>query len=202
MIPITKNINVIDEQGNEYEATYLKRAKGLVKNGRARFVDERTLCLACPPNTNLEDKIMDDNKIKNDVEKAYAIENALEGIKAPQSGSLEWVCAGIDRVMSDTAHIAEAFSALHGVVKKDKVNQPGVLDDELEAITRIVREREQTNRQTLKLFEKMYDGLTPQKSNPDLQTIASHMDFNVAFECMESEDVAAFLRDLAGLSKK
>ena len=39
MIPIEKNIVVVDEQGNEYEATYPKRAKGLVKNGRARFID-------------------------------------------------------------------------------------------------------------------------------------------------------------------
>ena len=30
MIPIEKNIVVVDEQGNEYEATYPKRAKGLV----------------------------------------------------------------------------------------------------------------------------------------------------------------------------
>ena len=44
-----KNIIVVDEQGNQYEATYPKRAKGLVKNGRARFVDEHTICLACPP---------------------------------------------------------------------------------------------------------------------------------------------------------
>ena len=47
--PIIKNISVIDAQGNEYEATWPKRAKGLVKNGRARFVNETTICLACPP---------------------------------------------------------------------------------------------------------------------------------------------------------
>ena len=32
MTPIEKNVIVVDEQGNEYEATYPKRAKGLVKN--------------------------------------------------------------------------------------------------------------------------------------------------------------------------
>ena len=61
MIPIENNIVVVDEQGNEYEATYPKRAKGLVKKGRARFVDENTICLACPPNENLEDKEMSEN---------------------------------------------------------------------------------------------------------------------------------------------
>ncbi len=58
MTPIEKNIRVVDEQGNELEATYPKRAKGLVKNGRARFIDEQTICLACPPGKNLEDKKM------------------------------------------------------------------------------------------------------------------------------------------------
>ena len=52
-IPIEKNVIVVDEQGNVYEATYPKRAKGLVKNGRARFVDENTICLACPPNEQI-----------------------------------------------------------------------------------------------------------------------------------------------------
>ena len=54
-IPITKNVNVVDSQGNKYEATYPKRAQGLVKKGRARFIDENTICLACPPNDILGD---------------------------------------------------------------------------------------------------------------------------------------------------
>ena len=49
MTPIEKNIKVVDEHGNSYEATYLRRAKGLVKNGRARFTSNNTICLACPP---------------------------------------------------------------------------------------------------------------------------------------------------------
>lgn len=57
---MTKNIAVIDEQGNKYGATYLKRAKGLVKSGRARFVDEKTICLARPPDKS-EDKTMSEN---------------------------------------------------------------------------------------------------------------------------------------------
>ena len=56
-----KNVTVVDEQGHVYGATYPKRAKGLVKNGRARFVDENTICLACPPNQILEDTEMSEN---------------------------------------------------------------------------------------------------------------------------------------------
>ena len=59
--PMTKNVTVVDEQGNQHGATYPKRAKGLVKNGRARFVDENTICLACPPNQILEDREMSEN---------------------------------------------------------------------------------------------------------------------------------------------
>ena len=62
---MTKNVTVVDEQGNEYGATYPKRAKGLVKNGRARFVDENKICLACPPNEYLEDNEMSENKNVN-----------------------------------------------------------------------------------------------------------------------------------------
>ncbi len=64
MAPIEKNVRVFDEQGNEYEATYPKRAKGLVKNGRARFVGENTICLACPPDKIMEEKTME-NTNKN-----------------------------------------------------------------------------------------------------------------------------------------
>ena len=60
MTPIEKNIIVVDEQGNTLEATYPKRAKGLVKKGRARFISENVICLACPPK-NLEENAMSNN---------------------------------------------------------------------------------------------------------------------------------------------
>lgn len=40
---MTKNTIVLDELGNEIGQTYAKRAKGLVKNGRAEFVDDCTI---------------------------------------------------------------------------------------------------------------------------------------------------------------
>lgn len=58
-----KTVIVIDDQGDFYESTYPKRAKGLIKTGRARYVDENTICLTCPPNKiNLEENKMNDNK--------------------------------------------------------------------------------------------------------------------------------------------
>ncbi|MDR1328153.1 MAG: YaaA family protein, partial [Oscillospiraceae bacterium] len=55
MTPIIKNVTVTDELGNEYDPTYAKRARGLVKKGRARFVTENRICLTRPPTTILED---------------------------------------------------------------------------------------------------------------------------------------------------
>ena len=42
---MTKNILVTDERGNIVGTTYPKRARGLVKSGRAEFVDGSTICL-------------------------------------------------------------------------------------------------------------------------------------------------------------
>ncbi|MCM1569193.1 MAG: hypothetical protein NC081_07075 [Roseburia sp.] len=44
--PITKNITVTDEKGTIIGATYPKRARGLVKNGRALYVDDCTIRLS------------------------------------------------------------------------------------------------------------------------------------------------------------
>ena len=64
MIPIEKNIIVVDEKGNEYKATYPKRAKVLVKNGRAHYIEENKICLLRPPNMKSEDNDMLDNRIQ------------------------------------------------------------------------------------------------------------------------------------------
>lgn len=50
-----KNVSVIDETGKFIGTTYPKRARGLVKSGRARYVfcdSMDTICLTCPPEKN------------------------------------------------------------------------------------------------------------------------------------------------------
>jgi len=46
---MSKLINVIDEQGNALAPTYPKRAKFLVKHGRARTDGDSTIILLPPP---------------------------------------------------------------------------------------------------------------------------------------------------------
>lgn len=64
---MTKNITVLDENGNTVGNTYPKRAKGLVKKSRAVFVTDDTICLSdCPTCYDTEDITMDNNININD----------------------------------------------------------------------------------------------------------------------------------------
>ena len=100
--PITKNIRVIDAAGNEYEATYPKRAKGLAKNGRARFIDEHTLCLACPPNKShddyLEDKSMNNSFLGNAADViGGTVENAVDVMGSTVKNAMEVMGLAADK---------------------------------------------------------------------------------------------------------
>ena len=150
MAPIEKNIIVVDEKGNEYEATYMKRAKGLVKNGRARFISDNKICLACPPEKS-EDKKMSDINIKT--------ENSAE--QAPGKLTVNYVLEQIERISKDTEYLYNTIQKLG-----EMANESG-LDDivgqaKAQALGDVVKCREATNQQLLKMYEKMYDDLKPQ----------------------------------------
>lgn len=150
MAPIEKNIIVVDEKGNEYEATYPKRAKGLVKNGRARFISDNKICLACPPEKS-EDKKMSDINIKT--------ENSAE--QAPGKLTVNYVLEQIERISKDTEYLYNTIQKLG-----EMANESG-LDDivgqaKAQALGDVVKCRETTNQQLLKMYEKMYDDLKPQ----------------------------------------
>ena len=79
MTPIEKNVIVVDEQGNILEATYPKRAKGLVKKGRARFISESMICLACPP------RKMEENEMSNTQNKFDNLEILIDKYVSEQA---------------------------------------------------------------------------------------------------------------------
>ncbi len=170
MIPITKNITVVDEQENKYEATYLKRAKGLVKNGRARFIDENTICLTCPPIENeLEDNKMSENKNSCLDEISEALENTLnsetENSKDTPKLTLEYLLQKIEEISKDQPYISEAITALEFM----QSGGPGDVGAQAKAhaLGEIVKAREATNQKLLSLYEKMYDD---SKSEQDMQS--------------------------------
>lgn len=159
-----KNITIVDEQGNAYGATYPKRAKGLVKNGRARFVDENTICLACPPIIDWEDTKMEDNK-------NTAAVLSEETAEQPTECTMEYVLTRIDRIISDTAYLHEAIQAVERMEPgQPSMNAPADTSRG-EAVQAIVQSREATNQQLLRLLEKMYDDLKPAKPDGEMQKL-------------------------------
>ncbi len=147
MTPIEKNVVVVDEQGNEYEATYPKRAKGLVKNGRARFVDETKICLACPP-----DKILEDQKMSEISQNSVLTEN-----NQTEEFTLQYILRQIEKIREDTQHIYDALKMLDGVESQG----PGDLGAQGKAngIATVVKCRETTNQQLLNFYEKIYNDI-------------------------------------------
>jgi hypothetical protein len=182
---MTKNIAVVDEQGNQYEATYPKRAKGLVKNGRARFVDENTICLACPPNMELEDKEMSEytmdsaNNVpaENGHGKVMEAVANLLNVKAEQQSSdkltMGYVLGKIEEISTDRSYITAAISELG----KMKSGGPGDIgtEEQAKAIGDIVKARETTNQKLIALYEKMYDDLKPEKVNNEKVVILDRL---------------------------
>ena len=178
MIPIEKNITVVDEKGNEYEATYPKRARGLVKNGRARFIDENTICLACPPNIELEDKIMSENKKVDSnnnstpnnsgtsKEIAEAMANLLDSTTGKQSSeklTMDYLLGKLEEISLGQAFLTDAISEL-GKMKSGGPGDVGT-QEQAKAVGEIIKAREATNQKLIALYEKMYDDLTSKQTS-------------------------------------
>lgn len=127
-----KSISVVDPQGNQYEATYPKRAKGLVKKGRARFVDETTICLARPP-YDTEDE-MEENK---------TIITAPEGENVRLDAA--YVISKIEQIMAESEHLKKALALL----ESDHMDEIG---NTALAIGNMIQAREETNRSMITLL--------------------------------------------------
>lgn len=183
-----KNIAVIDAQGNKYEATYPKRAKGLVKNGRARFVDETTICLACPPEytegkrMNASDilTIMEGTESGTDSSGAKEAENSDRGNETAKTGAgntfagqsdKAYIMAKIDQILADTQYLTEAVQKL------------GTTD--AVAVANLVEAREKTNQSMIRLLEKMLDD----------QSAAAVSEKTMALQNQKLDMMLNFLRD-------
>lgn len=163
MKPIEKNIIVADEQGNEYEATYAKRAKGLLKNGRARFIDKNRICLACPPN-----KILEDKKMSEKTDNTETVENTdIDNIKRNSKFSMDYILEQIEKLANNTEYLNQVISEL----RQTESGGPGDIGaaSKADALGNVVKSRETTNQQLLKLYEKIYDDLIQTKFNIQIQ---------------------------------
>ena len=177
-IPITKNIRVIDEQGNEHEATYPKRAKGLVKNGRARFVDENTICLACPPDTNLEE-----TKMTNNTEKT--VNTTVNTAPTLTAKEIFDQIVALQHELGSLSHLTEAVQTIYSTdAPQTDYNEDseGENDDtavfkakSVELLSDAFTNREETYWKMLKLYEKMYDDITTAKTSKSTKQAILHV---------------------------
>lgn len=133
---MTKNISVIDTQGNIYEATYPKRAKGLVKKGRARFVDDTTICLARPP-YHTEDDIMEEDK-------TIQLVSESGGVHVDEA----YVIAKIEQIMAGTELLRKTLE----ILENGPMNGEAVM-----GISNMIEARERTNREMISFLRYIVD---------------------------------------------
>jgi len=157
MTPIEKNISVVDEQGNIYEATYPKRAKGLVKKGRARFVSENRICLACPPKKISEDEEMADNAVNTQITEENTDKKIVD---TKVRYSIEYALEQIEKISASTAYLDNVISELRQMETPDGVGDIAN-QAKAQALADVVRCRETTNQKLLEFYFKMVDDLKP-----------------------------------------
>ena len=193
---MTKNVIVVDEQGNEYGATYPKRAKGLVKNGRARFIDKNKICLACPPNEFLEDKMNENINTQAPQETASKPTTGNTSIY-----TMDHCLTQIALIQSQTAYINEAFAQL-STVRSESPGDIGA-QERARAIGDVVKCRETTNQKLLEFYTKMYEDLrdaTAVSVNDSISRL-THIGDKVA-ECCDEDSAFEALSEIAKMIKE
>jgi len=193
---MTKNITVVDEQGNEYGATYPKRAKGLVKNGRARFIDENKICLACPPNEFLEDNMNENINITNEINK-----NEANQTQSASLYTMDYCLAQIAKIQSDSMYLKDFFA---GLPKVSECNNEFVAQEHRKALVDAIKCRETTNQLMLEFYNKMYDDLRPVSMKDKVAAVQNafvNISSDIANNC-EPEDVYPALTDIADKIKE
>ena len=149
MIPIEKNIIVVDENGTVFESTWLKRANGLVKKGRARWLDEKTICLACPPEQ------MEDNRMENNKQTEVITERSTETENANPGGmTVESLLNRMDAVRQEMLSMKELARTMEAIANQGGEDDAGHI---AEATSQAFIARETTCQQQLRFLERVYN---------------------------------------------
>ena len=178
---------VVDEQGNEYEATYPKRAKGLVKNGRARFVGENKICLACPP-----DKVMEENEMEENKQAVKKTEDNNLTAKEAKNNNLTAIeifekIAELQKQLSENSNMS--LQRLGDAISNAFDGEENERDySQIAEICDVFKARELNLLKMLELYEKMYDDIQNEKAKK-VELIQRAFDNNMAF--INDSDIAS-----------
>ena len=149
MTPIEKNIIVVDENGTVFESTWLKRANGLVKKGRARWLDEQTICLACPPEQ------MEDNEMENNKQTEVIPEHGTEPANAGPGGlTVESLLDRMDAVRQEMLSMKDLAGTMETIANQGGEDDAGHI---AEATSQAFIARETTCQQQLRFLERIYN---------------------------------------------
>ncbi|MDD4125703.1 MAG: hypothetical protein PHW77_08295, partial [Eubacteriales bacterium] len=128
--------------------------------GRARYVDERTICLACPPDKNLEDFKMDNNYIVPELNAAQNISKA--------DITVEYILSQIEGIRKDSEYLN---SVIEKIGQYEDISLPENLPQNMmsplgivtraEGLRDIVRCRETTSQKLIEFYGKVYDDIKP-----------------------------------------
>lgn len=160
--PAALKIEVVDSSGKIIGRTYEKRAKGLVKKGRARFTDENRITLL--PSEDAHEYTDTEGYKMDERINTVNIENISE---ENSQYTIESVMQCMKKILDDTQYIKDAIFNVTEIPSGDAgdCGSPGDIAGKAkaEAISTIVRERENTNQKLIDFYNKVYNDLKAQQ---------------------------------------
>jgi len=177
--PITKNILVTDLTGKKLAPTYARRAKSLIKKGRARWSDDgmtEIRLLVSPEYYYKGDNAMDMDEsegIMADTSINETLKSSppkAEPLKTANGGEIEltvgYILGQIEKIRSDTAYIYESLKQVQNIQPfAPTMNSADYASQsKADAIGAIVGSREATNQKLLSMYEQMYNDIKPVKA--------------------------------------
>ena len=187
-----------------YEATWLKRAKGLVKKGRARFINETTLCIARPPYImeDIMENINYESEDRSNGPRPVLAESKQEDVSEVKTNEelIALVLSKIDTITNQTSYLADA---INGIREKDWCQlENDVATSAMDSIVAIVRHREDTNKSAIGILQKICDSLSAKESkkriDPDIIGRLG-IDLNEIIEHMPPGEQLKIVRELMGI---
>lgn len=204
-----RTVQVTDEAGNRYEATYPKRAKGLVKHGRARFTDESQteIILTCPPNQNLilEDKTMTEQNTNIQTDKDTVTEKNTLALTAKEV--FDQIVSLQNLMSSEYTNPLHSLNQTVGSICENEWESDEHKAAAINSASTPYMVRERTYQQMLELYRQMYNDLygnqKTEQTCDKIQVIArSFKDHAAMIKDTDSEDEDAKFDALRDISER
>ena len=159
--PIIKNIEVRDPSGKLYSPTYPTRAKGLVKQGRARWIGKDAIELTAPPSEFKEDLNMTED---------ININSTMNDAREPASGAalpdgMDYTTRDLIDAMVAILKRNEIASQITEATKSIYENWDAGESEELpdiDPLTQLAMGFKENQRYALAIIERMYKGIHPE----------------------------------------